>query len=172
MKELEILKVKTLEEIKLVSDLADVIWHEHFTPIIGINQVEYMIKRFQCFDAIKEQTDSGYEYYLFNYKGEFVGYTGMKKEEGSLFLSKLYVKKEYRGNKISREAIKFMVNLCEDSRLIKIWLTVNKNNDNTIAAYEKMGFDKTRMQKADIGNGFFMDDYIMEKAIDLKDADS
>ena len=172
MKELEILKVKTLEEIQVVCDIADEIWHEHFTPIIGIDQVEYMINKFQSFNAIKEQIDSGYEYYLFNYKGEFVGYTGIKKEDLSLFLSKIYVKKEYRGNKIAKDAMKFMIELCKTMSLEKIWLTVNKYNDNTIAAYEKIGFIKTRMQKADIGNGFFMDDYIMEKAIDLKNRNS
>lgn len=172
MKELEILKVKTLEEIQGVCDLADEIWHEHFTPIIGIEQVEYMINKFQSFNAIKNQIDSGYEYYLFNYKGEFVGYTGMKKEDSSLFLSKLYIKKDYRGNKIAKEAMKFMVELCKAMSLDQICLTVNKNNYNTIAVYEKIGFIKTRMQKADIGNGFFMDDYIMEKAIYLKDANS
>ena len=172
MKELEILKVRTLEEIQVTCDIAYEIWHEHFTPIIGIDQVEYMINEFQSFNAIKDQIDSGYEYYLFNYKGEFVGYTGIKKEDLSLFLSKLYIKKEYRGNKIAKDAMKFMVELCKTMSLKKIWLTVNKNNDNTIAAYEKIGFIKTRMQKSDIGNGFFMDDYIMEKAIDLKDTDS
>ena len=172
MKELEILKVRTLEEIQVTCDIAYEIWHEHFTPIIGIDQVEYMINEFQSFNAIKDQIDSGYEYYLFNYKGEVVGYTGIKKEDLSLFLSKLYIKKEYRGNKIAKNAMKFMVELCETMSLDKIWLTVNKNNDNTIAAYEKIGFIKARMQKTDIGNGFFMDDYIMEKTIKLRDMDS
>ena len=169
---LEILKVNRLEDIQVISEIAYEIWHEHFTPIIGIEQVEYMINKFQCFNAIKEQIDGGYEYYLFKFKGEFVGYTGMKEIDGKLFLSKLYVKKYYRGMKISKDAIKFMANLCGVKGLDKIWLTVNKNNDNTIAAYEKMGFSKMRMQKTDIGNGFFMDDFIMEKTIDLKEKDS
>jgi ribosomal protein S18 acetylase RimI-like enzyme len=168
---LEILKVNRLEDIQVISEIAYEIWHEHFTPIIGIEQVEYMINKFQCFNAIKDQIHSGYEYYLFKFKGEFVGYTGIQEKDGKLFLSKLYVKKDYRGMKISKDSIKFMANLCQVKGLGKIWFTVNKNNDITIAAYEKMGFIKTRMQKTDIGDGFFMDDFIMEKTIDLKEKD-
>ncbi len=57
-------------------------------------------------------------------------------------------------------------NICRENHLEKIWLTVNKYKKNTIAAYQKMGLKIVREQKADIGNGFFMDDYIMEKKID------
>lgn len=58
-----------------------------------------------------------------------------------------------------------MISLCRERHLHKIWLTVNRNNSIAIAAYEKMGFTKAYMKKADIGNGFYMDDYIMEKKI-------
>jgi ribosomal protein S18 acetylase RimI-like enzyme len=50
-----------------------------------------------------------------------------------------------------------------------IWLTVNRYNDATIAVYEKKGFRTVRTQVADIGNGFVMDDYIMEKEIVLEE---
>jgi RimJ/RimL family protein N-acetyltransferase len=59
-----------------------------------------------------------------------------------------------------------MVNLCKEKGYHKIWLTVNRFNENTIKVYEKKGFIKTRTQVADIGNGFVMDDYIMEKTIE------
>ena len=44
-------------------------------------------------------------------------------------------------------------------------LTVNKNNKETIKAYEKMGFKQVRDIVIDIGNNFVMDDYIMEKEL-------
>ena len=47
--------VHTDKQIQEISNLASVIWHEHFTPIIGIQQVEYMgkIPVFSC----PERTD-------------------------------------------------------------------------------------------------------------------
>jgi len=41
-------------------------------------------------------------------------------------------------------------------------LTVNKNNTDAIAAYKKIGFRMSDLIKIDIGNGFFMDDFVME----------
>ena len=46
--------------------------------------------------------------------------------------------------------------------LSKIWLTVNKYNDGSIAAYEALGMKRVRDQVADIGGGFVMDDYVYE----------
>jgi RimJ/RimL family protein N-acetyltransferase len=56
-----------------------------------------------------------------------------------------------------------MEQLCTDKNLMKIWLTVNRFNDTSIKIYESLGFLKTGTQVADIGSGFVMDDYIMEK---------
>ena len=49
--------------------------------------------------------------------------------------------------------------------LIKIRLTVNKHNDNSIAAYKKMGFETIDSVKTDIGGGYYMDDFVMELPI-------
>jgi ribosomal protein S18 acetylase RimI-like enzyme len=46
-------------------------------------------------------------------------------------------------------------------------LTVNKNNVNAIKAYEKMGFRNVGSLVQDIGDGFVMDDYAMEKTVRL-----
>ena len=48
---------------------------------------------------------------------------------------------------------------------MKIWLTVNKYNTAAIKAYKKMGFINIAAITQDIGNGFIMDDYKMEKII-------
>ena len=50
--------VHTDKQIQEISNLASVIWHEHFTPIIGIQQVEYMLEKFQSFHALKEQMET------------------------------------------------------------------------------------------------------------------
>ncbi len=85
--------VHTDKQIQEISNLASVIWHEHFTPIIGIQQVEYMLEKFQSFHALKEQMETGYEYFQIFDNTEFCGYCGIHQEETTLFLSKLYLKR-------------------------------------------------------------------------------
>lgn len=161
----EFYPVKTDGNIEELCTLADGIWHEHFTPIIGGAQVEYMVEKFQSVPAVTEQLRQGYEYFLLLLEGRAVGYTGIHAENGELFLSKLYLRKENRGKGYARQAMNFLEDLCRRRGLSKIWLTVNRHNDNTIAAYKAMGLTIVREQKADIGGGFFMDDYIMEKPV-------
>ncbi len=157
--------VTTPQEIQTLCRIADEIWHEYFTPIIGPAQVEYMVGRFQSVPAVTEQIQSGYEYYFIMPAGSPAGYTGIHPEDGALFLSKLYLKKEFRGKGYARKTLNFLEELCRSRGLSKIWLTVNRHNDNTIAVYKAMGFSTVREQKTDIGNGFFMDDFVMEKGV-------
>lgn len=158
-------KVENDAQIQEITDLAEIIWHQHFTPIIGKDQVVYMVDKFQSFHALKEQLSEGYEYYQIFDDGEFVGYTGIHPENGKLFLSKLYIKKEARGRHLATKAFQFLQNLCRERDLCAIWLTCNKHNDNSLAVYHHLGFEVIDTQEADIGNGFIMDDYIMEYPI-------
>ena len=75
-----------------------------------------------------------------------------------MFLSKLYVKKEFRHKGIGKAVFEKI----KDFGFDKIQLTVNKYNKNTIDAYLKYGFKIIDSVVSDIGNGFVMDDYIME----------
>ena len=56
--------VRTAEEIRVVADLAENVWTEHYTPLIGAAQVAYMMEKFQCVSAITEPIRQGYRYYL------------------------------------------------------------------------------------------------------------
>ncbi|QHQ60733.1 GNAT family N-acetyltransferase [Anaerocolumna sedimenticola] len=156
------------DEIKKVAAAATKIWHEHFTAILSSEQIDYMVDKFQSEKAITNQIEtSSYRYYMIRVEEKLIGYFAIKEEEPekSLFLSKLYLYKEYRGYGIASKAFEFMTDLCRQKGYHKIWLTVNRYNENTIKVYEKKGFIKVRTQVADIGNGFVMDDYIMEKTI-------
>jgi ribosomal protein S18 acetylase RimI-like enzyme len=161
---IEIRKASNEQDIQKIADLANIIWHEHFTPIIGEAQVEYMLDKFQSFKAISEAVNvNNYIYYMAFDDGEFCGYIGIHPENKAVLLSKIYVEKSHRGKKISKQMIETVRNDYSDYDYM--WLTVNKHNSNSIAAYKKMGFEITREQVADIGSGFVMDDYIMEKKI-------
>lgn len=158
-------RVVTTEDIKEVATLAEQIWHQHFTPIIGQEQVIYMLEKFQSVPALTQQIAEGYEYYQIFDSNEFCGYVGIHPENEKLFLSKLYIKQEARGRCLATCALEFLKDLCRSRNLSSIWLTCNKHNENTLNVYRHFGFEITDSVVSDIGNGFVMDDYIMELSV-------
>lgn len=167
MKDLKIVPVTEQEQIAALAALADIIWHEHFTPIIGEAQVAYMLDKFQSERAITDMlSNQNYRYFFFEAGGQKVGYIGIQPREKLLFLSKIYLLKEHRGKGYARVGIDFLAQLCRKEGFDKIQLTCNRHNLNSIAAYQKMGFEIVYEQDADIGNGFVMNDYVMEKPIE------
>lgn len=163
MEHLSIVPVGPEQAMDLAA-LAKPIWEEHFTPIIGAGQVAYMLEKFQSAHALRTQMEQeGYRYFFFLWDGEKAGYMGVRRDGDTLFLSKLYLKKEFRGKKISRTALEFMQDICRREDLKKIWLTCNKNNGNSLAVYRALGFSVVRAQVSDIGGGFVMDDYVLER---------
>lgn len=159
-------KVIKQEEINLVAELGTKIWHEHYTSILELNQIDYMVDKFQSVNAVTRQMkNQGYEYYLIKDGDSIVGYIGLVMEPEKLFLSKLYIEKEARGKGLATKAFEFLKNMASTNKKQSIWLTVNRHNSGSIAVYEKKGFLKVREQITDIGNGYVMDDYIMEMTI-------
>lgn len=161
MSQTRLVPAVTDSEIHDIAVLAEEIWHEHFTDIIGEEQVNYMVDKFQSYPALKEQIQNGYEYYQIHSGSTMAGYTGVHEDDGALFLSKLYIKKDCRGQHLASEAFRYLTALCRERGLSRIWLTCNKHNANTLAVYSHLGFSITDEQVADIGNGFVMDDYIL-----------
>jgi len=154
--------VKTLSDIQLVADLASTIWNEYYVPIIGKDQVNYMINAFQSAEAIERQIEiENQEYYIIFHRAEPSGYISIKPSGKDLFLSKFYVVREKRGKGLGKEGLNFIIARAKELDANAITLNVNKNNINSIKAYEKMGFENTGSIVSDIGSGFVMDDYTM-----------
>lgn len=164
MSRINYVEVKTDAQICAAAALADEIWHEWFPAILSAEQIDYMVEKFQSAEAMTKQIASeGYRYFFLLRDGVKVGYTAIRREDdGRLFLSKLYIKKEYRGNGYARETFEFLKNYCRGNGLNAIWLTVNKYNSASISVYEKCGFRRIGDGVTDIGNGFVMDDYYFQ----------
>lgn len=156
-------RVGTPEQRMELCQMAKGIWEEHYTPIIGADQVAYMLANFQSPEVLEKQMQDGYRYFYLTHNGEIAGYMGIQPQKDVCFLSKLYLKKEYRGKGIARRAIEDIAAM--DSKWKKIRLTVNKHNDGSIAAYQKLGFATADSVVTDIGGGYVMDDYVMEKEL-------
>ncbi len=149
-----------VNDMKELASLASSIWHEYWTCILSHDQIDYMVENFQSEKAIKNQIENeNYTYYFIIKDGAKAGYFGISDKKEYLFLSKLYIKKEYRHQGLGKKAFEKIKELANDK---PIRLTVNKYNTNTINAYKKWGFKIIDAVVTDIGSGFVMDDYIME----------
>ena len=163
------MKIREIEaghDIMEVNRLAGLIWHEAYRGIISREQIAYMVERFQSVRAITEQVAlDGYRYFLLVDEGRAVGYCGVQMRDGELFLSKIYLLAEVRGRGLFPQMLEHLTDLCRDRGLRTIRLTVNRHNERAIGAYRRAGFREVRTQVTDIGGGYVMDDYVMEREV-------
>lgn len=164
----DIVEIRTEKQISALADLAAEIWMDHYVPIVGKEQVVYMLKHFQSKEAITEQLSRGYEYFSIFHNDELKGYMALLADKNcsSILISKLYVKKSARGYGLGKKMLCFVVGLCRRRRIKSIWLTVNKNNHTALKWYSHAGFRITEEIVQDIGGGFVMDDFRLEKSVD------
>jgi ribosomal protein S18 acetylase RimI-like enzyme len=163
---LEFVPVRSDAQIASVDKLAREIWYEYYVPLIGLAQVEYMVAKFQSAAAMQEQIRGGYEYFTMERDGALLGYLALQAQptEQRLFISKLYLHRNARGAGTGRLAMEFIERLARDRALTLLWLTVNKGNP-AVKTYQRLGFRIEAPIVLDIGNGFVMDDFRMEKAL-------
>jgi len=107
---IEIKKILHQTNILEVSKLATSIWSEHYIPIIGANQVTYMLDKFQSEEAIDEQiSKKHFHYYGIYFATLLIGYFSIRQEHSQLFLSKVYILKDFRGKGYGKITIDFIV---------------------------------------------------------------
>ena len=147
------------EGIDEMSAMATAILREHYDPIIGKAQNDYMLEMFQSVPAIRGQMDKGYRYYFVRAGGRNAGFMAFYPRGDSMYLSKLYLYKDQRGKGYSHGMIGFVADRAREEGLRAVELNVNRFN-STVQIYEKLGFKVIREEKNDIGSGYYMDDYV------------
>ena len=162
--------VTTADQQRELADLASEIWHEYWPALIGPEQTDYMVELFQSPEAIeRDMREHAYEYwFLRDDEGSVVGYTGghVESETNRFFISKIYLRADARGHGYARRTVEFYDALCRQRGLRAMYLTVNKGNAIAIRAYNGTGFSTIDSVVNDIGGGFVMDDYIMERPVE------
>ena len=118
--------------------------------------------------TIRAEMERGITWELIeDFEGRATGFLSFQLESDErVKLNKLYVLPELQGRGIGRLGLAHVLEraavLCAKS----VWMQVNKRNTRAIAAYQKAGFHIAQEAVFQIGEGFVMDDYLMEKAID------
>lgn len=166
MQEMNIREINSDADIRRMVKVAREVWREANVSFSTPAQVEYMIEKFQSFEAVSGQLMLGYRYFLVEEDGEILGYFGVQPQGGRLFLSKFYIRRENRGRGIFSLGISRMKELCSETGLTAIYLTVNRNNTHAYDVYLHSGFKVIAEEVNDIGCGFVMDDYIMQLDIE------
>ena len=154
-----------LEDAKRIAQLAETIWHAHYTPLIGADQVAYMLQALQSAEAIFSAINQGVCYFLVQDAEEDAGYVAYDMRADHCFLSKLYIAADQRGRGLGRAVLLMVKRAATLAEVGSIRLTVNKDNADTIAWYQSHGFQTVEEIVIDVGSGYVMDDYLMELSL-------
>lgn len=169
MSDIQLERVQTQGQIDALCAIAKTVWHETFDPILPPGQPDYMIEKFQSDHAVKDQmARQNYRYYLARLDGEYAGFVGFApRYEGKdeMYLSKVYLLAQCRGRGVVRRLFQLVEDEARREGLPRIRLTVNKHNTHAYDVYAHYGYENVESVKADIGSGYFMDDYVMVKKL-------
>lgn len=155
-------------ELGIVRQLAGYIWPRVYPGIISDDQIHYMLERFYDLGTMWEEMEHrGVCYAFIEIDGRPSGYLSFEAlgVEKSAFLHKLYVMPEFHGIGAGAFALDWVEHAAARSGLRQVKLRVNKNNAQAIRAYLRRGFQFVGDEVSDIGCGFVMDDYWMEKPV-------
>jgi RimJ/RimL family protein N-acetyltransferase len=155
------------DELPKVRRLAHTIWPQVYPGIISMEQIQYMLARFYDVEVMsREMHERGACYALIELNGLVIGYLSfdsLPRERGA-FLNKLYLLPEHHGVGAGASALDWVESKARRLSLQAVRLRVNRNNAPAIRAYLRAGFIFLADDCQEIGGGFVMDDFVMEKA--------
>lgn len=168
MKERPLFRPAASADIPTLQSLARVIWHEAYEDIIALDQIAYMLDLMYATDVIAGELASGTVWEIIEHNGKACGFISYGfSENRAVKLSKIYISAEARGTGVSGTALERVIAYARENGRTSVYLTVNKQNRRAIRAYEKNGFSIVSATVFDIGHNFFMDDYVMSRAVPL-----
>ena len=148
--------------------LARAIWYAHYPSIITIEQIEYMLDQRYHPDVIREQLQSaGHWWHAIWLDSEMIAFSAceLSDKPGEMKLDKVYVHHAQHGRGYGSQLLRHVEDLANRQHCHTVYLQVNKHNTKAIAAYAHNGFGVRESATFDIGRGFVMDDYVMEKRL-------
>lgn len=154
------LRPATSQDSPLIARLADRIWRVHYTPIIGTAQVDYMLNTLYSESSLQQQMEAGQQYFLAEADGKTLGYISVSEKPGNeLFLHKFYLEIDRQGKGFGKKIFGELLERFPHVKTIR--LQVNRMNYKSVNFYFRLGFVIEDAKDFDIGNGFFMEDYVM-----------
>jgi RimJ/RimL family protein N-acetyltransferase len=151
----------TASNAQLIRELAEIIWRKHYPAIIGEIQVEFMLNKMYSIETLHAQLEERKQlFYILVEDEKPIGFIGIELlDSKSAFIHKFYLLQTKQRKGSGTHAFQLILN--QFLELKEIRLQVNRQNYQAINFYFKMGFVIEQVADFDIGDGYFMNDFIM-----------
>ncbi len=151
------------EAIPLIQQLTLEVWPQTYAAILSEEQIIYMLNLMYSDEALKQQMQEGCQFITASYDHKPVGFAAYGKTSNpkEYKLHKLYVITSIQKTGAGKKLLEYIINEVKQQGGDHLILQVNRQNENAIGFYNYMGFTKEREADFDIGNGFYMNDYVM-----------
>jgi ribosomal protein S18 acetylase RimI-like enzyme len=148
--------------------IANEVWPKTYGSILSEEQLSYMMNMMYSISALQLQaTEKQHHFILAKENGITVGFAAYElncNETNKTKIHKIYILSTQKGKGIGKILIDYITNVAKEKNNTALFLNVNKYNPAQ-HFYKKMGFDIVEEIVIDIGKGYVMDDYVMEKSI-------
>ena len=160
------ISVATQEQLPIVQELAYKIWPSTYGHILSKDQFDYMMELMYSIDSLEKQLATK-PFLLVEDEGEFIGFVSYEinwENTAKTKIHKLYVLPTIQGKGVGKFLINQIRELALQAQNTAVLLTVNRFN-KAKHFYIKLGFHVVEEKQFQIGNGYIMDDYVMELPI-------
>jgi GNAT superfamily N-acetyltransferase len=156
----------TADDIDAVSTLARIVWQATYPALISQAQIDAMLADRYAPERIREQLDDPrHAWRVARQSHALVGFAHAMLDKSGCKLDKLYVHPTQQRRGIGAALLQEIAGWARVQQAGRLWLQVNRGNTRAIRAYEKYGFHIVESCVFDIGNGFVMDDHVMERPL-------
>lgn len=152
-------------DIGLIRELCLQVWPQTYANIITPEQITYMLEMMYSEASLQDQMQNGALFIIVYDENEPVGFASYQEvKPGIVKLHKLYVLPSQQGKGTGRFIINYIIAATKQDDISAIQLQVNRRN-KARDFYERLGFTVIEEFDFEIGNGWVMDDYVMEKKL-------
>lgn len=158
-----IIRPASFTDIPFIKAIADKTWPSSYEALLGKEQVEYMLDKLYSTSVLEDQMKKQNYFFLAlkNYKP--VGFCSFSNVGKDVYkLQKLYVLPSQQKTGLGKALLATVETVSKSMGAKKLQLNVNRKN---VAKrfYIRNGFIVIKEEDIDIGSGYLMNDYVMEK---------
>ena len=151
-----------LSDIATIKEIAEKAWRPTYEHILTEQQTLYMLDLMYNSLTLENQIKGNIAFFMVDLAQETVGYFAVENvNEQIVKLHKLYLDPTQKQKGLGRKIIQYFMDWALTNQRNRIILNVNKNN-SAVHFYQKVGFTIIEELILDIGEGYVMDDYVMQ----------
>lgn len=162
-----IIREANFNDIHTIQEIMMKVWPQTYAPIISEDQINYMIQIMYSDVSLHQQMKEGHHYWLAELEGKSIGYASFSRTENwtTYKLHKLYIDPNIQRKGVGTALLNKIIQTIKSDHGKFLQLQVNRSNFPALDFYKKNGFFVIKAIDMDIGNGFFMNDYILQKRL-------